>query len=677
MNMVKTEIQSDVAVITLDNPPVNAIDADMRGGLWQAIGDAEANPAVRAIVLRGAGRQFSAGADITEFGKPVATPFLPDVVDRIEACTKSVVAAIHGSCLGGGLEVALGSHYRIAAPSARLGLPEVKIGVLPGAGGTQRLPRLVGLAPALDIIVSGESVSATKGLEIGLVDKVVDEDRLTEEAILLARSMPGVRRIGDMSVPTDPGVFDRFAAQNARMIGNLDAPRACIEAVRFATELPVDEGRLKERELFFALMNRDQSKALRHIFFAERAAAKVDDLPGDTKTRPVGRVGVIGAGTMGGGISMNFLSAGIPVTIVDMNPEALGRGVAVMRRNYEASAAKGRMTTDQVERAMGLLEPTLDLGALAACDLIIEAVYEDMAIKKDIFERIDRIARPGAILASNTSYLDIDEIASATSRPADVVGMHFFSPANVMRLLEVVRGARTAPDVLATAMSIGRKVGKVPVVAGVCHGFIGNRMLSPRQDQADALLLAGASPKQIDAAHTDFGMPMGPFQMLDLAGVDLGWNRDPTRIETVNEALCAVGRWGQKTGKGYYDYDDRRRPSPSAEVDAIVADFRARTGIAPREVDTDEIVVRTLYTMVNEAAFILEEGIAQRASDIDVVWAYGYGWPRHRGGPMHWADSVGLGEIVAGLERHRAALGPDFKLSPLLLEKAKSNGRFT
>ena len=677
MNMIRTEIQSDVAVITLDNPPVNAIGADTRSGLWRAIGEAEADPAVRAIVLRGAGKQFSAGADITEFGKPVATPFLPDVVDRIEACAKPVVAAIHGSCLGGGLEVALGSHYRIAAPSARLGLPEVKIGVLPGAGGTQRLPRLVGLAPALDIIVSGDPVSAAKGLEIGLVDKVVEENRLTEEAILLARSMPGVRRIGDMSVPSDPGVFDRFTAQNARMIGNLDAPRACIEAVRFATDLPVDEGQLKERELFFALMNGEQSKALRHIFFAERAAAKVDDLPADTKTRPVGRVGVIGAGTMGGGISMNFLSAGIPVTIIDMNAEALGRGVAVIRRNYDASAAKGRMTTAQVERAMGLLEPTLDLGALADCDLIIEAVYEDMAIKKDIFGRIDRIAKAGAILASNTSYLDVDEIASATSRPADVVGMHFFSPANVMRLLEVVRGARTAPDVLATSMAIGRRIGKVPVVARVCHGFIGNRMLSPRQDQADALLLAGASPKQIDAVHTDFGMPMGPFQMIDLAGVDLGWHRDPARIATVNAALCAVGRWGQKTGKGYYDYDDRRRPSPSAEVDAIVADFRGRAGIAPREVGTEEIVVRTLYTMVNEAAFILEEGIAQRASDIDVVWAYGYGWPRHRGGPMHWADSVGLGAIVAGLERHRDALGPDFKLSALLLEKAKSNGRFT
>ena len=677
MNMIRTEIQSDVAVITLDNPPVNAIGADTRSGLWRAIGEAEADPAVRAIVLRGAGKQFSAGADITEFGKPVATPFLPYVVDRIEACAKPVVAAIHGSCLGGGLEVALGSHYRIAAPSARLGLPEVKIGVLPGAGGTQRLPRLVGLAPALDIIVSGDPVSAAKGLEIGLVDKVVEENRLTEEAILLARSMPGVRRIGDMSVPSDPGVFDRFTAQNARMIGNLDAPRACIEAVRFATDLPVDEGQLKERELFFALMNGEQSKALRHIFFAERAAAKVDDLPADTKTRPVGRVGVIGAGTMGGGISMNFLSAGIPVTIIDMNAEALGRGVAVIRRNYDASAAKGRMTTAQVERAMGLLEPTLDLGALADCDLIIEAVYEDMAIKKDIFGRIDRIAKAGAILASNTSYLDVDEIASATSRPADVVGMHFFSPANVMRLLEVVRGARTAPDVLATSMAIGRRIGKVPVVARVCHGFIGNRMLSPRQDQADALLLAGASPKQIDAVHTDFGMPMGPFQMIDLAGVDLGWHRDPARIATVNEALCAVGRWGQKTGKGYYDYDDRRRPSPSAEVDAIVVDFRGRAGIAPREVGTEEIVVRTLYTMVNEAAFILEEGIAQRASDIDVVWAYGYGWPRHRGGPMHWADSVGLGAIVAGLERHRDALGPDFKLSALLLEKAKSNGRFT
>ena len=668
--MIETHIHDDVFEIVLNNPPVNALGAEVRQGIARAFDEAEADPAVRAIVIRGAGKLFSGGADIKEFGKPFAEPGLPDLMDRIEACGKPVVAAIHGTCFGGGCEVAISCHYRIAAPSAKIGLPEVKIGLLPGAGGTQRLPRLIGVEAALGIIVSGNPVSARKALDMGLVDKLVDEEKLAEEAIAFARAQDTVRPTGELSVSADESVFERFAEANKRAIGRLDAPVGCMEAVKAATQLPLEDGLKRERALFEGLMNGDQSKALRHAFFAERAAAKIDDLPSDTQPRGVNRVGVIGAGTMGGGISMNFLSAGIPVTIVEMAQDALDRGTGIMRKNYEATAAKGRLTADQVEKAMGLLTPSLDFDALSECDLIIEAVYENMDVKKEIFARLDTLAKPGAILASNTSYLDINEIASATSRPQDVVGMHFFSPANVMKLLEVVRGDKTAPDVLMTAMSLGRKVGKVPVVAGVCYGFIGNRMLIPRQDQAMQLLLEGATPAQVDKVHTDFGMPMGPFQMGDLAGVDIGWHRDPQRIENIRDALCAQERWGQKTKAGFYDYDDKRKPSPSPVTQQIIEDFRAQAGIAPREISDEEIMVRTLYTMVNEGALILEEGIAQRASDIDVVWLYGYGWPRWTGGPMHWADTVGLDTIAAALERYKGKIGPDFAVARSLAEKA-------
>jgi len=425
------------------------------------------------------------------------------------------------------------------------------------------------------------------------------------------------------------------------------------------------------------LMSATQAKAQQYFFFAERKANKIENLPENTEPRPIRRVGVIGAGTMGGGISMNFLSAGIPVTIVEMGQDALDRGTGVMLRNYEASAAKGRLTAEQVGSAMGLLNPTIDFQALADCDLIIEAVYENMDVKKEVFGRLDRIARPGAILASNTSYLDIDEIAASISRPGDVVGMHFFSPANVMKLLEVVRGDKTAPDVLLTAMQLGKTIRKVPVVAGVCHGFIGNRMLMPRQIEATKLLLEGATPEQVDRVHVEFGMPMGPFQMADLAGVDIGWHRDPSRIENIRDALCAIDRWGQKKDAGFYDYDDKRRPSPSPVVQQIIEDFAARQGVERREISDEEIVERTLYTMVNEGAKILEEGIAQRASDIDVVWVYGYGWPVYRGGPMFWADTVGLDEIVEGLKRQEERMKPEFSFSKLLLEKAERGEKFT
>jgi len=668
--MIVAKAHNRVLVIALSNPPVNALGPGLRKSLADAILDAQADDKIDAIVVSGSGGIFSGGADITEFGGPFARPSLPEVVEVVEACGKPIVAAIDGVALGGGLELALACHYRFASKSARMGLPEVKLGLLPGAGGTQRLPRLVGMAAALDMIVLGEPVSADRALTIGLIDDVVEADALLEDAITFAETVAAPRRASEKRVEPETGQVERFAAANARKIKGLDAPRACMEAIQAAQRLPFAEGSRLEVSLFARLVEGEQSQAMRHAFFAERAAARIDGMPDGIVPRSVSRVGVIGAGTMGGGISMNFLSAGIPVTIVEMTQDALDRGLRVVRANYEASAAKGRLTAAQVDGAMTLLAPTLDFDALADCDLVIEAVYETMDVKKEIFARLDTIARPGGILASNTSFLDIDEIASATTRPDDVVGMHFFSPANVMRLLEVVRGAKTAPDTLVTAMALGRRVGKVPVVAGVCHGFIGNRMLVPRQREATKLLLEGATPAQIDKVHTDFGMPMGPFQMLDLAGVDIGWHRDPVRIESISDALCARRRWGQKTKAGYYDYDEARRPSASLETQEIIDDFRRKARIAPRAISDEEIVVRTLYTMVNEGALILEDGIAQRASDIDVVWLHGYGWPRHLGGPMFWADQIGLQSILDGLARYAGPLGHDLVVSTLLQERA-------
>ena len=668
--MIETHIHDSILEIVLANPPVNALGAAVRQGLARAIAEAQTDPTVKAIVIRGGGKLFSGGADISEFGKPPLAPSLPEVVDAVEASAKPVVAAIHGMALGGGLEVALGCHYRVATSSARLGLPEVTLGILPGAGGTQRLPRLVGAQAALGMIVSGGPIPASRGLEIGLIDKLADDDKLVSDAIAFARTLDAPRRTGDRAVQAELGLFERFSAENARKIGGLEAPKACIEAVKAATELSLVEGQRLERVLFAKLVAGDQSKALRHVFFAERAAAKIDGLPGDIQLRPIRRVGVIGAGTMGGGISMNFLSAGVPVSIVEMTQEALDRGVAVVRSNYEASAAKGRLEPAQVEKAMALLTPTLDFDALGDCDLVIEAVYENMDVKKEIFARLDKVAKPGAMLASNTSYLSIDEIASVTKRPQDVLGLHFFSPANVMKLVEVVRGAETADDVIATGMDLARKIGKTPVAARVCYGFIGNRMLIPRQENATALVLEGATPEQVDRVHTNFGMPMGPFQMADLAGVDIGWHRDPARIESLRDALCAEGRWGQKKMAGFYDYDDKRKATPSPVVARIIDGFRAKAGIQPREISDEEIIVRTLYTMVNEGAKILAEGIAQRASDIDVVWIYGYGWPRHKGGPMFWADQVGLQTIVDSFKKYEARLGPDFVPATLLTDSA-------
>jgi 3-hydroxyacyl-CoA dehydrogenase len=681
-DVVSTRRHGDIAIILANNPPVNALSAEVRRGLAKAIESAEADEAVNAVVIACEGHTFFAGADIKEFGQPPIEPTLPQIVDRIEACTKPVVAAIHGNALGGGLEVALACHYRVAAHDSKLGTSEVKLGLIPGSGGTQRLPRVAGVTRALEMCALGNPIDAHAAFECGLIDRQI-EGELIPHAVGFAEEVRDIRPLPksserqDRIEGADHSIFDQFVSANAKKFRGFDAPKAAVEAIRIATEKSYPEGQAEARKLFENLVAGEQSAAQRYLFFAERQAAKVDGLPADAHPRPIQKVGIVGAGTMGSGIAMNFLSAGIPVTLVEAGHEALDRGLAAIRSNYDSSTAKGKLTTEQVSHAMSLLAPSVDFGALADCDLIIEAVYEQMAVKLEVFEKLDRIAKPGAILASNTSYLNIDEIAAATSRPGDVLGLHFFSPANVMKLLEVVRGAKTAPDTLLTAMTIARRIRKVPVVAGVCHGFIGNRMLRARQSQAIQLVLEGATPEQVDRVHTEFGMPMGPFQMQDLAGVDIGWHRDPNRIESLRDALCAAGRLGQKSGAGFYDYDEKRRASPSPVVQRLIEEFAADRDVGRRNITDEEIVERTLYPMINEGAKILEEGIAQRASDVDVVWVYGYGWPRYRGGPMFWADSIGLDRIVAGLNRQKDRLGPAFSLSKLLAEKAKNGERLT
>jgi len=681
--VVDLSLEDGIAVITSNHPPVNALSAIVRDGLAAAFEQAFADAAVKAIVLTCAGRTFFAGADISEFGKPPKGASLHALFDRIEAADKPVVAAIHGTSLGGGFETALVCHYRIALPSAKVGLPEVKLGLLPGAGGTQRLPRIVGAARALEMMTGGAPVGGRQALEMGLLDELVAEGaELRAAGVAFARRVLAeqrpLRRIRTQAVAgATPELFADFRRKNAKAFRGFDAPEAIIQCVEAAASLPFDEGQVAERRLFKGLVEGVQSQAQRYMFFAERAAAKIDGLPEGTAARPVKQVGIIGAGTMGGGIAMNFLNRGIAVTIVETAQAALDRGTATIRKNYDNSAAKGRMSAADVDRRMGLLAPTLELATLADCDLIIEAVFENMAVKKELFARLDTIARPGAVLATNTSYLDVNEIAAATKRPQDVVGLHFFSPANVMKLLEVVRGAKTAPDVLATAMEVGKAIGKVAVVAGVCHGFIGNRMLAQRRIQADALILEGAMPWDVDRVAYDFGWPMGPFQMSDLAGLDIGWSKDTSKGATIRERLCELDRRGQKTGAGYYDYDARRNRSNPALVEKLILDFAAEKGVTRRRIDDQEILERLVYPMVNEGAKILAEGIAQRASDIDVVWIYGYGWPVYRGGPMFYADTVGAAEVVAALAKHKPRLGDGFAVAPLLEQAARDGRRLT
>ncbi len=671
-------LEHNVAVLTVNSPPVNALSLAVREGILAGLSQAAENPAVEAIVLICAGRTFIAGADITEFGRPPQDPSLHHVIDAIEASKKPVIAAIHGTALGGGLETALACHFRVAVPSAKLGLPEVKLGLLPGAGGTQRLPRVVGVPQALEMVTSGTPIGAKQAAAAGLVDELTTEAELRAHAIMFARRVikekRPLKRVRDLPVTAEPGVFDEFRKTNARKFRGFDAPEYNIRCIEAAATKSFDEGIEIERKLFMELMNGTQSKAQRHLFFAERAAQKIPGLPEGTQVRPIKKVGVIGAGTMGGGISMNFLSAGYAVTIVETNETALQRGTGIMRSNYENTAKKGRLTQEQVERNMGLLTPSMSLEDLADCDLVIEAVFENMEIKKQIFGKLDSIVKQGAILASNTSYLNVDEIAASTSRPQDVCGMHFFSPANVMRLLEVVRGAKTAPDVLETVLGLARKIGKVAVVSGVCHGFIGNRMLELRQREANKLILEGAMPWDVDRVITAFGMPMGPFQMADLAGLDIGWSAETSRGESLRDQLCEQDRRGQKTKAGFYDYDEKRTPTPSDLVRDLVLRQSERKGVTRRTISDEEILERCTYTMINEGALILEEGMAYRASDIDMVWLAGYGFPAYRGGPMFYADTVGLPKIVAKLREFQKMSEADFRPAPLL-EKLAAEGK--
>lgn len=676
-------VEGDVGVVTLNSPPVNALSAVVREGLKGAFEAAIADPAVKAIVLICDGKTFIAGADITEFGKAMTGPSLQDVQNVIENAPKPVVAAIHGTALGGGLEVALVAHYRVAVPSAKAGLPEVNIGLLPGAGGTQRLPRIVGVEKALEMVTSGQHVPAKAAHAMGLFDELVEEGNLRAGAIAFARKVVAenrplkkVRELNDKveAARGKPEIFESFRAANAKKFRGFMAPENNIKCVEAAVNLPFDEGLKEERRLFMELMTGTQSAAQRYVFFAERQAAKIPDVPDDTPTIPVKKVGVIGAGTMGGGIAMNFLNAGIPVTIIEAKSENLDRGVSIIRKNYENTAKKGRLTQDDVEKRMGLLTPSMEMEALADCDMVIEAVFELMEIKKEVFAKLDKIAKPGAILATNTSYLDVNEIAAVTSRPESVIGTHFFSPANVMRLLELVRGDKTSKEVIATCMKLSKAIGKVPVLVGVCYGFVGNRMLAQRQREAQKLILEGAMPWDVDRVLYDFGLPMGPFAMSDLAGLDIGWDPAKTSSSTVREVLCEMDRRGQKNGKGFYDYDENRNASPSPVVEQVIRDFAEKRQIQRRTITDQEILERCLYPMVNEGAKILEEGKAIRASDIDIVWINGYGWPVYRGGPMFWGELVGLDKILAKMKQFHAELGDDFKPSALL-ERLVAEGK--
>ena len=647
---VRYELHGNIGVITVNNPPVNALSFAVRKGMLDAITKAQSD-ASGAVVIICDGRTFIAGADITEFGKPPKEPFLPDLLDSIEASSKLVVAALHGTALGGGLETALAAHYRCAVPSAKIGLPEVKLGLLPGAGGTQRLPRLAGVQASLDLMTSGAPISAGQAASIGVIDKIIDGDlfeaALAWAAELLAEGAP-IRRSSEQGIPAfDPAMFDEYRAVLAKRARGQIAPANIVAAVEAATTMPFKAGLAKERELFMQCMVSSQSAGMRHIFFAERQASKIDDLPKDTPKRSVECVGVIGGGTMGGGIAMSFANAGIPVTMIEISDEALQRGLGIVERNYAGSVKRGKISEEKAAACRALISGSTDYAALADVDMVVEAVFEDPDLKKEIFGKLDAVCKPGAILATNTSYQDVDAIAAATDRPEDVVGMHFFSPAHIMKLLEVVRGEKTADDVLATVMALAKKIRKVAVVSGVCYGFIGNRMLQPYGKTAQHLLLEGASPQQIDAAMENWGMAMGPLRVFDLAGLDIGYSArkalsdeqkgDPKGYK-VPDLLVEAGRLGQKSGAGFYAYDEQRHAMPDPAVDELIASAAGEFGIQRREISDEEIVDRLISALVDEGRKILDEGIAQRASDIDVVYIYGYGFPASRGGPMFYAQ---------------------------------------
>jgi 3-hydroxyacyl-CoA dehydrogenase len=683
---IVTRQNGRICIIELDNPPVNAMSNSVRASLLAAVVAAAKETSVDAIIITGSGKVFSGGADITEFGQVPQEPRLPDLIDAIERQQKPIIAALHRVAFGGGFEIALGSHFRVATRDLMLALPEVKLGLIPGAGGTQRLPRLVGLSKAARIIITGEPIGAKEAQALGILDAVF-EDKLLENALAFARNLvsskAAIRRVSQMTQALEKSrvsmeVFETEVAVLLKRSRGLDAPAACITSIRNTLTMTFAQGLVREREIFMALRDGEQSKAQRHLFFAERAALKVSGIAAGTKGRLIGKVAVLGAGTMGGGIAMCFASAGIPVTIIDPNPEALARGLAVVEANYRATAKRGGIGEAELARVLAALTGSSDFNSVAEADLIIEAVFEDMALKKKIFTDLDQIAKPGAILATNTSTLDVNEIASATMRPQDVLGMHFFSPANVMKLLEIVRGSASAPDVILTAMEIGKRIAKVPVTVGVCYGFVGNRMLHARGGQVERLLLEGATPKDIDTAATAFGFLMGPCAVGDLAGLDVGWRirKERGTKAIVADAICDLGRFGQKTGKGYFLYEPgSRAPIPDPEIDALIERLSAQNGIMRRAISPQEVQDRLILPLVNEGARILEEGIAERSSDIDLIWINGYGFPVGRGGPMFYADSRGLSEVVARLTDYAAITG-DEKLRPApLLQKLAREGR--
>ncbi|MBC7576058.1 MAG: enoyl-CoA hydratase/isomerase family protein [Tardiphaga sp.] len=686
-DVVKLERHDVIAVVTVNSPPVNALSAAVRRGIFESIKAAAADPEVKGIVLACAGRTFIAGADITEFGKPPQSPGLNEVIAEIENCGKPVVAAIHGTALGGGLEITLGCHFRVATKEAKLGLPEVKLGLLPGAGGTQRLPRAVGPELGVKMIVTGDPIGAAEALKHGLIEEIVEGPAAGAEAFLrkvIAENRPlRVLRNDDSKLAAakaDRTLFTNAAAAANKKNRGLDAPLACAEAVSWTLDLPFDEALKKERESFLRLVAGDQSKAQRYAFFSEREAAKVQNVPEGTKPRPVERVAIIGAGTMGGGIAMSFANAGIPVTLIETGEEQLKRGMGIMQKNYDATAARGGIPADAPAKRMALITGVVGLENVKDADLIIEAVFETMAIKKEVFTALDAYAKPGAVLASNTSYLNIDEIAKVTKRPQDVLGMHFFSPANVMKLCEIVRADKTAPDALMTPVAVARKIAKVPAVVGVADGFVGNRMLAARSKQSEKLLFEGALPQQVDAVVTKFGMPMGPFAMGDLAGLDIGWrSRQDRGIKSpIADGLYEAGRNGQKTGKGYYKYEaGSRAPIPDPEVEKLIDDTCKSLGLTRRIVSDEEILERMMYPMINEGARILEEKVASRPSDIDVIWLYGYGWPIFRGGPMFYADQVSLKHIAERLSVYaKQTNDPSLEPSALLKRLADEDKTF-
>ena len=683
-------VRDGVAVITLNNPPVNGLGSVLRPGIMDGIKKAGADPAVRAVVIIGSAKAFSGGADIREFNTPKMSvpPSLPEINDAQDACAKPMVAAIGGFALGGGCELALGCHYRVALPKSLLGLPEVKLGLLPGSGGTQRLPRVVGAAQAIQMMTTGNPVPAEKALQLGLVDEIVQGD-LLEGAIAFALKAKGAKRIRDLKVKVegDPkAFFEKARADVAKASRGFPAPLEIVACVEAAVNKPFDEGRKEERQRFQKLVEGNESKALRHMFFAERQTSKIPDVPDDTPARPIKSAAVIGAGTMGGGIAMNFANAGIPVSMMDVTQEAVDKGFKKIKDNYASTVSKGRLKQEEMDKRVSLIRTTTKLEDAKDADIVIEAVFERMDVKQDMFRKLDAVMKPGAILATNTSTLDVNAIAAVTKRPQDVIGTHFFSPANVMRLLEVVRGAKTAKDVLATTMKLGKTIKKVPVVSGVCDGFIGNRMVEKYGQQSLFLLDEGCSPQQVDAAAYKWGMAMGPLAMGDMAGLDIGWEIRKRRYverpnfvySRVGDKVAELGRYGQKTGKGWHKYNlPDRKPLPDPEVEKIISDYRKEKSIQTRSISDEEIVERLIYALVNEAAYILEEGIALRASDIDMVYLTGYGFPAYRGGPMFYADTVGLKNVLNSIQKFQAGYqGAVWKPAPLLVKLANEGRKF-